>query len=133
MLLTLGFALLALGSGSVAESDQEVVQAAALKHYLAQNPSEKAICLAVGGYKAPSKSLRSLLRGVNLDKNEKCHFREGALVYSLTRAVFTSEGLAELEVSRLEFGDVSTRTERVLYKLEKAKDWQVVSAVRAVQ
>lgn len=91
--LALIAALIASSEGDLSARHEESVQVAALKHYLAhQKPPQKdPVCLAVGGYKAPSASLRRLLRGVKLNRDENCHFREGALVYSLTRVGLDSE------------------------------------------
>ena len=122
------------GSGPLSESDQATVQAAAVRHYLSQNPIRGEICLAVGGYKAPSKGLRLLLKGIRLEKDENCHFRKGGLVVSVTRALLLSNGLAELQVSKLEFDDVSSRGEGHTYKLERAyQSWRVVSEGDGVQ
>ena len=131
-------ALLTSSSGDLSQREEEAVQAAALKHYLAQQkpPQGDPVCLAVSGYKAPSASLRRLLRGVKLDRDKNCHLRVGALVYSLTRAGLDSDDsgdLARLELSRLTFGDVSMIIERFIYKLELTSPWRVRSAERAAQ
>jgi hypothetical protein len=127
--------LMASGPEGLSKSEQEAVQAVALKHYLGQHPPSGGapLCLAVSGHQAPTKELRALLRGIRLDTDKNCHFREGGLVYSATRVALNPDGVAELEISKLEFGDISSPIERLTYRVKKGPNWQVVSAEQKVQ
>lgn len=133
--MVVGAVLMASGPGALSPSEQEAVQAVALKHYLGQHPPSGGapLCLSVSGHQAPTKALRALLQGIRLNTDKNCHFREGGLVYSATRVAVDADGVADLEISKLEFGDVSTTIERFTYRIKKSPNWQVVSAEKTVQ
>ncbi len=114
-------------SALAAEKLQAPIQAAALNHYFERHPPPKGerVCVAVGGYRAPSKTFRALLKRWSLNRSATCHFREGQIVFGTTHAALNEEGVAEVEVSKIEFGDISTSLDRVSYRLEKKPDWSV--------
>ena len=116
-------------SPALSAKDEVAVQAVALNHYFAKHPPARgdALCIAVTGYKSPGKELRNQLRNWKLDREPKCHFREGRLVYSVVGPVATEDRGAEIEISQLQFGDVSMSHERVSYRLAGNPKWAVTS------
>ena len=106
---------------------QAPIQAAALNHYFERNPPARGetVCVAAGGYRAPTKAFRALLKRWRLSRSETCHFREGQVVFGTTYAALDEQGVAEVEVSKIEFGDISTSLEVVSYRLERTPNWTV--------
>ena len=131
-MMLLGPTILLLGAMSspagLAEGKlQAPIQAAALNHYFERHPPAKSehVCVAVGGYRAPSKTFRALLKRWRLSRSATCHFREGQVVFGTTYAALDEQGVAEVEVSKIEFGDISTSLDAVSYRLERTPNWTV--------
>ena len=116
-------------------SEQELVQAAALKHFIGQHriPADTVVCVAVSGHQSPTKNLRALLQGIKVDPDKQCHLRKGTLVYTATRVATNPDGVAELQLSKFEFDDVIVLLERRSYRLRKDPAWKIVSSERWVQ
>jgi len=109
------------------EKLQEPIQAAALNYYLERHPPTKIerVCVAVGGYKSPSKTFRDRLGKWRLNRSSTCHLREGQIVVGTTYAAMNETGVAEVEIYKHEFGDISTLIHGFSYRLEKKADWAV--------
>jgi hypothetical protein len=109
------------------EKLQEPIQAAALNHYLQLHPPTKGerVCVSVGGYKSPSKTFRAQLRKWRLNRSPTCHLRDGQVAVGTTYAAMNAGGIAEVEVSKHEFGDISVAIDTVSYRLEKKPEWTV--------
>lgn len=109
-------------------AERDAITAAALTHYFSRHAAAEPACIAVGGHKPPGRRLRELMRGVELDRDPQCHFREDGIVYGVPTVTLLRPGIAEVEVAKFRFGDVSTFLEQYDYRLEKKTSWVVTAA-----